>query len=506
MQFGTSECLEHWARYHPSKTAVWFNGKGVSYRDFSLLVDRIAARVIEIPTTSGRIAIAANSKISTLLAIYGTIRAGKSAVLLNVGLSTETLRTNIMDASVDGILAASDCLSLVELLPARSPIYSIDELIAADEHSVPKKESWPLRQGHQEWGVFFSSGTTGIPKAIERSHHSVVTELLGWVIELQLNRSTSFYIGRPIYYTGGAVLALSVLLTGGSLILNDYDRDLDFHQIWRDYQAACQRMAIDWAFFIPDQIRAFLTEAGANKPVNAARTLLLMGAPISGDEKVHARNVLGSGIVESWGNSESLGTITEPEDVIIRPNSIGRPFLSDYMCVVDETGQPVGEGELGRLSGGVEAGFEKYANRPRDTDRAKQGGLIVSEDIGYVDRDGYFYVKGRVQESVVVGTKTYFVTELEAAVREIRGVKECIVAAKPGDIVAFGAILALSDGVEELGVRRNVQQALKDAIGSSDVVIHDPLIVEAIPRLPSGKVDRLRSFETIFDSQVPEPT
>jgi long-chain acyl-CoA synthetase len=235
----------------------------------------------------------------------------------------------------------------------------------------------------------------------------------------------------------------------------------------------------------------------------AARTLLLMGAPISGAEKVHARNILGSEIVESWGNSESLGTITEPEDVIIRPNSIGRPFLSDYMCVVDDTGQPVGEGELGRLSGGIEAGFEKYANRPLDTDKAKQGDLIVSEDIGYVDSDGYFYVKGRVQESVVVGTKTHFCNDLEAAVRQIRGVKECIVAAKPNGIVAFGAILALSGSDEEVGVRRDVQQVLRDAIGSSVVVIHEPLIVEAIPRLPSGKVDRLRSFEAIFGSRGP---
>ena len=500
MQFGISECLEHWARYRPSKTAAWFNGKAVSYRDFSLLVDRIAARVIDIPTTSGRIAIAANSKILTLLAIYGVIRAGRSAVLLNVGLSTEALRTNIMDASVDGLLAATDCLHLAELLPAGSALCSIDELTAADEHSAPNKRPWPLRQGHEEWGVFFSSGTTGTPKAIERSHHSVVTELLGWVIELQLNRSTSFYIGRPVYYTGGAVLALSVLLAGGSLVLNDYTSDLDFHQIWRDYQAACQRVAIDWAFFIPDQIRAFLTEAAAAKPVSAVRTLLLMGAPISGDEKVHARKVMGSEIVESWGNSESLGTITEPEDVTIRPNSIGRPFLSDHMCVVDDTGQPVGEGELGRLSGGVEAGFEKYANRPRDTAKAKQGDLIVSEDIGYVDRDGYFYVKGRVQESVVVGKKTHFVTELEAAVRQVRGVKECVVVAKPDDIVAFGAILALSGGIEELIVRRDVQQALRDAIGSSEVVIHEPLIVQAIPRLPAGKVDRLQSFEMIFRS------
>lgn len=197
MQFGTSECLEHWARYRPSTTAVWSNGEAFSYRDFGLIVDRVASRVFEIPTVSGRIAIAANSKLATLLAICGVIRAGKSAVLLNAGLTKDALRTNLTDASVDGLLAATDCLGLAELLPADSAICCIDDLTAG-KHSSHIERSWPVRQGHDEWGVFFSSGTTGIPKAIERSHHSVVTELLGWVIELQLNRSTLFYIGRPV--------------------------------------------------------------------------------------------------------------------------------------------------------------------------------------------------------------------------------------------------------------------------------------------------------------------
>ena len=505
MQFGTSECLEHWVRYRPSKTAVWSNGEAFSYRDFGLIVDRIASRVFEIPTVSGRIAIAANSKLATLLAICGVIRAGKSAVLLNAGLTKDALRTNLIDASVDGLLAATDCLGLAELLPPDSAICCIDDLTAG-KHSSHIVRSWPMRQGYDEWGVFFSSGTTGIPKAIERSHHSVVTELLGWVIELQLNRSTLFYVGRPVYYTGGAVLALSVLLAGGSLVLNDYEKDLDFPQIWRDYQASCLTLPIDWAFFIPDQIRSFLAEASTHKPESAARTILLMGAPISGDEKICARSTLGSEIVESWGNSESLGTITEPEDVLIRPNSIGRPFLSDYMCVVDETGQRVGEGELGRLSGGIEAGFEKYANRPLDTGKAKQGDLIVSEDIGYVDRDGYFYVKGRVQESVVVGAKTYFVTELETAVRKIEGVKECVIATKDDNIVAFGAILTLTGGIDESNVRRGFQEALRDAFTSSFVVILDPVILPTIPRLPSGKVDRLQALETIFGPHSPKAT
>ena len=65
-----------------------------------------------------------------------------------------------------------------------------------------------------------------------------------------------------------------------------------------------------------------------------------MGAPISGNEKRAARVALRSNIVESWGNSESLGTITEPNDLDSRPDSVGRPFLTDELLVVDDSLQP----------------------------------------------------------------------------------------------------------------------------------------------------------------------
>src|SRR5207248_99335 len=93
---------------------------------------------------------------------------------------------------------------------------------AGSTKSFTVNSSWPQAAPNDEWGIVFSSGTTGPSKAIERNHYSMVTEHLGWCLELQLRRRTPFYIGRPVFYTGGLVLALSTLTVCGCVIVDDF--------------------------------------------------------------------------------------------------------------------------------------------------------------------------------------------------------------------------------------------------------------------------------------------
>ena len=133
-----------------------------------------------------------------------------------------------------------------------------------------------------------------------------------------------------------------------------------------------------------------------------SETILSMGASISGEEKIKASHVLRSKVVESWGNSESLGTITEPDDLQTRPNSIGRPFLTDELYVLIEDQKMAKPGETGRLAGSEVEGFLKYSKRPKETCLVKRSGMIISDDMGYTDTDGYFYILGRLQDCVVL--------------------------------------------------------------------------------------------------------
>ena len=415
--------------------------------------------------------------------VLGVMRAGKSAILLNPCLTEESLRTTISDTAPELVVQDRD-LAQAWFSPALEgiPKIIVDDLKPEQSSDVP----WLERSPDSEWGIVFSSGSTGVPKGIVRDHNSMITEIIGWCLELPLTRQSVFYIGRPLFYTGGLVLALASLFVGATLIVNDYDDDSDSDEVWSDFEKQLLAQEVDWAFFVPDQLRAF-TRLG-RAPKHAAAAILVMGAPISGAEKRKARDTLGSQIVESWGNSESLGTITEPKDLDLRPDSVGRPFLTDELWIVDETLTPCAPNERGHIAGGETAGFDEYSNRPEATLVVKRKNLIISDDIGYTDECGYFYVIGRDQDILLRGNTLVSISRVSEKIREQAGIVESEVCSLGSEADSLAAAIVLSPSfTEDVDV---LLTRVNSHLGSSEQ-LSQIVLFDALPKLASGKVDRL---------------
>ena len=483
MQFGLIEAIRHWGTYRPDKVALYSNGRSFTYG--CLLGKSEAAAKAILDTTDGhRIAVATQQKAAFVMSLLGVMRAGKSAVILNTRLADKRLQVTIDDTTPDAIvqdLALGNSLASTAL--AAVPRVILDSVNKSSSPNVP----WPEYEASEEWGIVFSSGSTGVPKGIERDHDSMVTEVIGWSLELPLTRHSVFYIGRPLFYTGGLVLTLASLFVGATVIANDYRDDENSDEVWSDYIRESGRHVVEWAFFVPDQLRAFL--AAQHRSSTPGKYILVMGAPISGETKLAARDRLGSDIVESWGNSESLGTITEPQDLDERPDSVGRPFLTDELFVVDDELRICAKGEIGRLAGAHTAGFRKYTNRPEETKIVKRESLILSDDIGYMDQDGFFYVKGRVQDRVVRGHTSVFLPDIAENLRARSEVQEADVCAVDNDneidLVA-AVVLKQRSTATPADYCKTLNADLP-----SDEQLSRVAILAALPRLPSGKIDRL---------------
>ena len=356
---------------------------------------------------------------------------------------------------------------------------------------------------NDEWGVVFSSGSTGSPKPVIYSEYAIVTECVAWCIELGMRRGEAMYLARPMYYTGGMALAFSTLMTRGLLVLDSFADENDAREIQASMAAVAQSRHLDRCFLVPELVRGMISEGNHWATPGNPAMCLVMGSKFHVDEKRGLQALLGSAIVESWGNSEGLGTITDPEDLDARPESIGRPFLTERLWIMDEQLQPCAAGEIGRIVGSDETMFQEYANRPADTEATKKESKVLSGDMGRRDQDGFFYIVGRMDEVVTTGDVVIAAPALEEVIRKLPGIRDASVAIEAVGPREFRFLVLLA--TERIGSREEWQRLLNRALGKlskrvkKDVVVK---IVDAIPRLSSGKTDRTRARELVLREKV----
>jgi len=481
MWLGFGDAIKHWARYKPNKIALTIDARAFNFNTlYRRAVD--IGNFISKSRIKGRIGISVKNKFDFLASIGGVNLVGNPIIVLPPFADSEALNIHLLDTKPSAIIGDRDFFKSI-------PSKNSTEILKFDILKIPKsREELIERNSCKEWGILFSSGSTGVPKAIVYNNISTTSELLGWCLELGISRETRFYIGRPVYYTGGLVLTLATLLVGGDVIFPDHRIDAKFKEIWKHYQKCVKKNNIDYAFFIPDQIRTFLQIA--SNPIGGP-TILVMGAPISADEKRRVSEILESPVIESWGNSEGLGTITDKDDLYIRPESIGRPFLTEEMYVISDDLEKCKPREIGRLAGSEETMFVEYANRPEATKKVKKNNLILSDDIGYMDEDGYFYILGRAQEAFVVDGKTIIITEMEEKIRNLQDVKDVCIVVKEEEGKASFFVEVVSNNIENNDLIRN---EIKKKL---DVEIMDVLFTDTLPRLISGKIDRIKAKKLI---------
>jgi len=484
LRLSLQESVAYWALYQPQKEALVAETVSLSYAAVAREVTQLRSQLRDLRLDrQASIGLCFSSQMPLLLSLSAVLSEGHAATILNPQVDPVALGSMIQDG---------DCVAVMTDHPpgvgtqvwSHCPTLSVPRAsLVSEKFAAPQSLGEPaVRYARDTWGIIYTSGTTGRPKGIVRTDFSILMELLGWCLELPITRSSTTYIGRPVYYTGGLLLAAATLLVGGTVLLPEEHST----ERYRNWMAS---RSVDLVFLIPDQVRALVaaTESWA-QPWPSPRVLLTMGAPIDTPTKRAVLDRLGCKYVESWGNSEGLGTITAPEDVTERPKSIGRPFLADRMVVLGEANLPAGVGEVGRLAGHADSALREYRNRDDLNASLIRGDLIISEDLGYRDADGYYYLAGRVSERIVRRGLPVFGRDIEEAVLRVQGIAEVVVVGL--DDRDEGQVPAALLVLREEGAPSN-QRLLAEI----NKVLTEPqklravLAVPALPRNAAGKVD-----------------
>ena len=354
--------------------------------------------------------------------------------------------------------------------------------------------------------MFYTSGTTGRPKGIQRAAASpelaskglaVLSHALGFEPGMRALLSAPMYHSAPNSYSIGAAQ-----MAGAELFIEErFDAE-------RTLQLIAQHR-LTHAYLVPTMYVRLLALPEATRrryDLRSMRFVASTGSPCAPDIKRAMIEWWGPVIHEAYGASE-LGYMTrlDSAEALRKPGSAGKPLPGVTMAILDTDGHTLAQGQAGLIYVHQPA-FPEFTYIGNDAAREKieRNGLKTMGDIGYLDEDGYLFIVDRSADLVISGGVNIYPAEIEAALQMLPGVADCAVFGIPdaefGEALAAGVQRSEGDAGAALtpdAVRAFLRERLADYKVPRVVTFH-----VALPREDTGKIFKRKLREPYWAGQA----
>ncbi|OBI46562.1 class I adenylate-forming enzyme family protein [Mycobacterium sp. E796] len=493
--------LEMAASSNPERTAVVSGDLRLTTQQLSDLADGGAGVV----AASGAKHVAYVGLGGAMLPVltFAAARAGLAFTPLNYRLSAEGIRALIERLPEPLVIVDDRYRDMIGESSGR--VMSSDEFLAAARESEPAAE---FADPDSVAIVLFTSGTTSAPKAVELSHNNLTSYVTGTVEFESAEPTDAALICVPPYHIAGVSAALSNLYAGRKMV---YLPNFDAHEWVRLIDAE----KVTTATVVPtmlDRIVTVLESGGHELP--SLRSLAYGGSKVGLPLVRRALELLPHvGFVNAYGLTETSSTIAVlgPDDhreahaasadhVAKRLGSVGRPVPGIELQIRGEDGTVLPPGESGELFVRGEQVSGRYTGIGSVLD---EEGWFPTRDVALLDEDGYLFISGRSDDTIIRGGENIAPAELEEVLIEHAHVRDVAVVGveDPQWGQAIVAVVVPVAGIdpdpEEL--REHVRKSLRGSRTPDRVVFRDEL-----PTTPTGKVLRREIVENLRTLGTPK--
>jgi acyl-CoA synthetase (AMP-forming)/AMP-acid ligase II len=344
--------------------------------------------------------------------------------------------------------------------------------------------------------VMYTSGTTGRPKGAMITHDAYVALIADWARELGADAGDRILLSMPFFHVGARSQGGALTYVGGTMVIL---RSFDAQAIVETIPAE----RITQLHLAPTLVQQVLDHPGQEGyDFSSLKTINYAAAPMPYTVLRRALDRFGRIMINGFGQTEGAGCALKKfyhrpdgdERDLKRLTSVGQATTGTRVAILDEDDREVPTGTIGEICFRTRTAMSGYWNNLAATIETLRHGWLHTGDVGYMDEDGFVYLADRKKDMIVSGGENVYSREVEEALMSHAAVADAAVIGVPdrrwGEAVLGVVVLkpGRSEEVDELIRHCRTQIAGYKCPKRIE-------FVEVLPRLPSGKVSKVRLRE-----------
>lgn len=473
----------------------------LSWRDFDRRANRFANLLLSRGLKKGaKVGILLMNCLEWLPLYFGILKAGGVAVPLNFRYSSDEIKYCLDLADVEVLVFGPEFVSRVTPIAGSLPDVRLMLFVGRDCPSYAEdcmsltgycSSSAPpvALEDTDDAAIYFSSGTTGFPKAILHNHRALVSSCRTEQNHHGQTRKDVFLCIPPLYHTGAKMHWFGSLLSGSKAVLLRGVKPEWILRAVTEEKCTIVWLLVPWAQDLLDAIDSGRVSL-AHYDLDQWRLMHIGAQPvppslISRWKKIFPHHQYDT----NYGLSESIGPgcVHLGMENIHKVGAIGKPGFLWKAKIIDDQGQPAPQGQVGELAVYGPGVMQCYYKNPEATAEVLHDGWLYTGDMARIDEDGFYYLVDRKKDVVISGGENIYPVQIEDFLRAHDKIKDVAVIGLPD--ARLGEIAAAIIEVKE-NLTCTEEEIIAFCQGLPRYKRPRKIIFDLIPRNPTGKIEK----------------